>query len=400
MATPSFFKAIDLIHPHLTTTDEKRQDPYVELLLRIHAVLQEHGPHVQHLRFDPQFQFSLHTEVYDDYDPDIILSRIIHLCPNIAQLRVETSYHETGYHHILSATLDLLKSGTIRNLMLLDAAVIGDAGPRRHHGEDGFNIAVLSNLLGYQETMKELQHLHVAINYLPMEVWKRVKAVSKPQLRSLVLRGGYFSSGPFFSEDAIYNTKQLRYANPSVPPLASDLSPHFTSTLALTTLWSEAPRLTSLELFEVESAHAEQITRLVPFLPSLRRLMVAVCGDIRDFQTPAPLPGWSADPNSLPNVHAPLDLVHIEHALEWEVLILGLIPTRKLVLTNVADKVLVECFVIKSELYVGCTTVSVAPIRPGRDGKELKDVCGGRGIEVIRDARRWRRCKCRNEQHL
>lgn len=140
----------------------------------------------------------------------------------------------------------------------------------------------------------------------------------------------------------------------------------------------------------------------------------------------------------------PLDVLRVEHACLWELWALSHVPTKELYVTNVAEKILIQVFqcgldanITEStaddakephsidfdsdlpSLFPHLQTLHVPPARRGIprtdqeeseitsviewvdiDGTILERACKRRGIEVKRDAVRWRECLCHQEDYL
>lgn len=161
------------------------------------------------------------------------------------------------------------------------------------------------------------------------------------------------------------------------------------------TKWRPNENLTVLRLSGCHTAYASHIPYLVLLFSSLKELVVDGCGHLSDWAPQLQRRGWSRDPDSLPNKRAPLDLLHIEHAADWELMALGIIPTKTLILTLVLEEVLCDVIGGPVEMFVGVQKLRVYPAKA--PGGKLEAICEQRQITLVRDAEILRKCLCHPE---
>ncbi|KAG8798786.1 hypothetical protein FRC17_007319 [Serendipita sp. 399] len=90
--------------------------------------------------------------------------------------------------------------------------------------------------------------------------------------------------------------------------------------------------------------------------------MWAISGHWADHKSPRPPPGWSKLPGSLPKIRRPLRLLHIEHAMEWEVFTLGQIPAEEVIIANAEEQIIQRVLSSATETFIGMKTLRVLPV--------------------------------------
>jgi len=126
--------------------------------------------------------------------------------------------------------------------------------------------------------------------------------------------------------------------------------------------WAPNQNLTRLNLINCQNGYAPHIPSLIRHFSSLRHLFISACGDFSDVEPPPRQAGWNRESNALWKHRAPLDVLHIEHSLEWEILALGIIPTRTLVATSLIEGHLFGAFVLDEEIFPGLTLLKISNV--------------------------------------
>jgi hypothetical protein len=158
--------------------------------------------------------------------------------------------------------------------------------------------------------------------------------------------------------------------------------------------WLSKSKLTHLHIIDCLAGYAPHIPELVRLFTALKFLTVSTCGDDDDI-LPAPRPGgWSSDPGALCRTRGPLESFHIEHMERWEILALGIIPTKHIILSNITRGHFIRAIERDSELFPCLETLSVRPIpsisgmdiNEGSDGHILAEVEKDKELEKILDS--------------
>jgi hypothetical protein len=300
---------------------------------------------------------------------DCLLSSIISQCPNLESLRLEYLVRrQTPLLH--AAVVGLAGRGKLTTISFISKSVIAD---RCMAPPDGWSACnkLLQAVLQSQVACRMLRRLDVALASIDHSIWAAIRQTEFGNLQTLSFRRClWISLGPIW------------LLTPNAPT------------------WASNKHLTTLEFYDCQNAHAGLLCELVRHFPSLRRLIVCTSGDDSDYQTPPPKRGWTSDPTSLPRVHEPLDFLHIEHGGQWEVLALAVVPTKTLMVTNVAERIMQNVLKHDAELFIGLETLRIRPPRKGVDPESLDNLCRERGWKLVRDAVMGRPCRCHKPDYL
>ena len=305
---------------------------------------------------------------------DCLLSSIISQCPNLELLRLEYLFRrQTPLFH--AAIVDLAGRGSLTTISFISQGVIAD----RWVSPDDWSVSesrwvdnkLLQAVLQSPVACRTLRRLDVALTSIDQSTWAAIRQTKFSNLQTLSFRRClWVSLGPIW-----------RMA-PNRP------------------FWASNEHLTTLEFYDCQNAHSALLCELVRHFPSLRRLIVCTSGHDSDHQTPPPERGWSTNPDSLPKVRVPLDFLHIEHGCQWEVLALAMVPTKTLMITNVAERIMQNILRHDAELFIGLETLRIRPPREGVDPEILDNSCRERGWKLVRDAVMWRPCRCHEDAYL
>jgi hypothetical protein len=134
--------------------------------------------------------------------------------------------------------------------------------------------------------------------------------------------------------------------------------------------------------------------------------MISTCGDDSDVIPPPHPHDWSEKSYALCKIRPPLDVFHIEHMENWEIMALGVIPTKVLIVTTVKQYHLLSCLTEDPKLFPGIKVLRLAPRNvqdstaeaankpPSNELISLENICKARQIELRRDAEPTWHCLC------
>lgn len=108
--------------------------------------------------------------------------------------------------------------------------------------------------------------------------------------------------------------------------------------------WQPGQNLTNLQLIHCPNAYAPHIPQVLLFFPSLKTLFVAGCGEGNDRVPDIRAAGWSFKVDAAWGKRAPLETVRIECVANWEIIAMGTIHTRNLIITAIVGGSLSESF--------------------------------------------------------
>ena len=375
ISTPLLFWSVNiraLIVPHHT----------IPLLREFEKhIVRRYGPLIHAMTLDPHPNFRLfgaHKRWrLEAAKYDYLLSSIIMHCPNLEFLRLEYLFRRpTPLMDAAIVGLFGRGRGSLKTISFISQSVIADrwTGPPGgwSTSEDYWvDNKLLQAVLHSQLADRTLRRLDVALPFIDHTTWEAIRLTKFDNLQTLSFRRClWISLGPIWR-----------------------LTPNTPS-------WASNEHLTTLEFYDCQNANATLLCELVRHFPSLRRLIVCTSGHDSDYQAPPPKRGWSTDPKSLPRVRGPLDFLHIEHGCQWEVLALAVVPTKTLMVTNVAERVMQSVLRHDAELFIGLETLRIRPPRKGVVPEILDNECRERGWKLVRDAVMWRPCRCHEPAYL
>ncbi|CAG8597726.1 7181_t:CDS:2 [Acaulospora colombiana] len=115
------------------------------------------------------------------------------------------------------------------------------------------------------------------------------------------------------------------------------------------------------------------VPKMVGHFQALQYLIVSTCGDDDDIVPPYRPSGWSHLPDALCKRRPPLEEFHIEHMLNWEIMAMGTIPTKKVIGSNLAKGHIAEVFETDPEIFPGL---------------RIEKICEKRELKLTKDATR------------
>jgi hypothetical protein len=155
--------------------------------------------------------------------------------------------------------------------------------------------------------------------------------------------------------------------------------------------WSPNQNLTRLNLINCQNGYAPHLPNLVSHFSSLKHLFISACGDFSDVETFPRNAGWSQESNAFWRQRLSLDVLHLEHTLEWEIVAMGIIPTKTLIATSLVPGHLFGAFSLDEEIFPGLAVLKLDDIRsntctnvasPGPDQTDWERILTLRGVEL------------------
>ncbi|KIM24319.1 hypothetical protein M408DRAFT_46560, partial [Serendipita vermifera MAFF 305830] len=101
--------------------------------------------------------------------------------------------------------------------------------------------------------------------------------------------------------------------------------------------WYPGQSLTNLQLIHCPNAYAPHIPPVLLFFPSLKTLFVAGCGYTGDIIPDQRTAGWSFKDDAVWGKRAPLETIRVECVASWEIIALGAIHTRNLIIAAITE---------------------------------------------------------------
>ncbi|KAG8761670.1 hypothetical protein FRC14_000054 [Serendipita sp. 396] len=109
--------------------------------------------------------------------------------------------------------------------------------------------------------------------------------------------------------------------------------------------------LISLQLMGSGGVHSPYIPDLVLHCPQLEYLFVSECGDDIGLPPVTRDRGWSEHKDALWRRRQPLKELHAEHMLAWEMIAMGTIPARTVILTSLVQDDMQNSFLRDPEIF-------------------------------------------------
>jgi hypothetical protein len=161
-------------------------------------------------------------------------------------------------------------------------------------------------------------------------------------------------------------------------------------------LWSPNPHLTQLKLKKCATAYPTHIPHIVRHFPSLKVLLVSLCGHSSDLRQYAPPDRWHSAQDALWKVRKPLEIFHIEHMTHWEIGVMAEIPTRTLIGATLGGN-LVRALQDDPRYFPELKEIRIEPRNQGvshrtnqfshSDYHLLSEFCQKRGVLILEDAK-------------
>jgi hypothetical protein len=156
--------------------------------------------------------------------------------------------------------------------------------------------------------------------------------------------------------------------------------------------WTSYSHLQSLQFRCCAVAYALHIPLLVRHFPSLKHILISVCGSSDDVQQPSPPKNWYQAADALWKVHEPLDTFQIEHSITWEIACMADIPVKHLIIANLRGDFLLNALEHDPNYFPGLQTIRIQPenlsygdkahpFKP-KDLETLVNYCEKRNVEL------------------
>jgi hypothetical protein len=298
---------------------------------------------------------------------EVVLTNILSLCNNIHSIGLY--YRKAPEQKGLDAQSPLLAEilSAIRDRGLRS---IGFYSPMSYHVARAKNESSDQRLLyeiAQSDQAKLIKRLDVYFGGTPPETYPPLRT-RFTGLEALSIRGSLnTSNGPIWSEE-----KKEPF-------------------------WGPYSNLISLQLVNCHNIFPPHIAELIRHFPSLEHFLISACGH-GPTTRPARGKGWSAQQDGWWNRRKPLKLMHIEHMLPWEMLVMGTIPALEIVAVGLYSGDLAEAFMGDHEIFPHLRLLRAEPLESKtfpdsrrRDREHdseagMKPVLDARKIEFRRDA--------------
>jgi hypothetical protein len=160
--------------------------------------------------------------------------------------------------------------------------------------------------------------------------------------------------------------------------------------------WGQYANLQRLQFRDCYSVYSNRIPYLVRHFPSLVHILVSTCDSGQAGYNLKP-EDWYEQKDALWRVHKPLETLHLEHMLGTEILAMGEIPVKTLILANLRGDHLIHSMKEDKLIFPGLQVIRIqaeiipeypAGVHPFTEKHltALKDICQARGLILSRDA--------------
>jgi hypothetical protein len=161
--------------------------------------------------------------------------------------------------------------------------------------------------------------------------------------------------------------------------------------------WARYANLTRLQFRDGSTVYASQLSNLVRHFPSLRHLLISTCDD-GDHRADNVRPhGWYKREDALWRVRKPLETIQLEHMDADEIMVMGDIPTKTLIITFLRGSQFIRAMKSDLNLFPGLQRIRIQwpqtmEYENGSLGFDkttfpiLEDLCRQRNLELTFDA--------------
>lgn len=368
LCTPSLFKNLELDHLYSHSWSDLRN---------IHAnTIPKYGTHVRsiriHLGKEPP------GYIVDEWQFIISkMAQIVFECRNATSIAL---YYTAGNAMFDKLAVEIIRKieASVAQLGIYSTTIMGakQSFPWWDNASTKGPVDLLRKLLESPSACHNLHRLDLVMENLPTEFLDTMTS-RLCNLRSLTIR------------------RTLRNRLPRIWQMGT---------------WAVNNNLKRLQLMGCVSAHAADMPSLVRHFRGLQELVWATCGHHEDTKPEPLISGWSLLPQSLPSVRPPLKLLHIEHAVQWEIMAMSQIPAEEVVVTNHDELLITHSLCSGVEMFIGLKTLRVLPphsaelvlttlhdLKADRQvfrNASLDSICEGRGVALYRDAEILFPCSC------
>jgi hypothetical protein len=295
------------------------------------APITPYTSHVKCIRLllDPSCSKDLDEADYRQYEEEI--SMILQQCNNATSLALYYNESSSPVKQVGQGIINLMRQGNIRNFGIYSNMVIRVTyGSYAWDSLQSVDISrLLDEIFAISEVKSSLKNLDIVMETIPSDLYIQVRSLVN-DLTSLTVRRAFrISNGHIW--DPYQGAR-----------------------------WSPSSQLQRLNLIDCSNAYAADIPELVDHFKALRYLIVSTCGDESD-----PIPetrpkGWSRSPDALCNRRTPLDEFHFERLYEWEIVVVGTIPTKRLMISSSDKKDLISVLEKDKEVFPGLEYIGIA----------------------------------------
>ncbi|PVF97176.1 hypothetical protein CPB86DRAFT_735387 [Serendipita vermifera] len=263
-----------------------------------------------------------------------IMAVIISRCTNLNTLAIRYRDGRVQLGDLVDVILNHLNRGNLTSLGIYSVDVLGSVKPKPRWASMNpmGPVGLLSAIVDSPKASKTLKRLDLVLESLTPESYDKIRS-GFPNLQSLTVRRAFTYSLPRFWD---HSESQK---------------------------WTGFREITTLALVNCSNAHAAHMSHIVRHFKQLRELLWSKCGTSRDPLPPPLKRGWSEEPDALHKHRSPLKTMQLEHALEWEIMAMGVIPAETVIIANTDEDGVVEALSHGVELFIGMKTLRVSPPR-------------------------------------
>jgi hypothetical protein len=115
--------------------------------------------------------------------------------------------------------------------------------------------------------------------------------------------------------------------------------------------WGAYSNLTSLKMIGWHNVYPPLIAELICHFPAIEHLTISACGDPSPAVSHGRSKFWSSQSNGWWNQRKPLKSMHMEHMVEWEMLVMGTIPVLEMTAVGLRAAHLAKAFIEDNEIF-------------------------------------------------
>jgi hypothetical protein len=342
---PILYHDLNLVHNNIKPDEVYAMLPY--------------APHARAVRIlvDPAYAVAK-KEIAEDYTKAVEL--LLKQCSQVTSLSVYYHSHRSSVKKILEKIAAHIFYGNVESIGIYSLPILrakrGNPDWNLQFFYDGFHFLRL--ILDTPRIMENLKQLEIVMETMPMERYASIRS-KMGGLSTLSIR------------------RAFRVTHEPIGSIT----------------WPHSSTLRRLNLIDCANAYAPHIPELVRQFTALKYLMVSTCGNSTDVIPPRRPSGWSTEAGALCQTHPPLEEFHVEHMVYWEIMALGVIPAKKLIITNLPQGGLESALMDDRELFPMVQSVNVemhhidVVKRSDKDERlSLEELCRERRWALYRDA--------------
>ncbi|KAG8815891.1 hypothetical protein FRC17_000556 [Serendipita sp. 399] len=288
------------------------------------------------------------------------IAKVMVLCEHTETISLYYSKGGDDITAIRDQTLAMIEQGSVRNIGVYSSDVLENARRSLDYSSTTSPQGLLRQILTSSRACERLRRLDIVMEHVNVDLVQLLQT-QLTSIQSLTIR------------------KALRLSH------LKDFQPFHM------TMWAMNSNLTKLVLAHCHLAFADMMIPLLAHFYHLEELVWAHCGlwwmQPRAKYFPK---GWSKSAHSLPNIRAPLKLLHIENVSELELRIMGEIPAEELTISDRQEGRIGKAFTESDEIFPRTKILRVPSNPPGyvaHFASPLEVACRRREIKLFRNAR-------------